>query len=142
MPNKREIMILPCVLLTVVLLSIFIHFLMPGLHPTEQPGTTWSTKDGTIVFFVPDKDAPLGTVPYGTVKTDNGIIDVVFAMSNLAGGVDVYTPEDYTMLQNKEIAFPVEFWTEVSVQTDCFVVRVISTIYFEEGQEIVFFKVG
>lgn len=139
---KRNQIITGLVLMFIVLSIVGTIELMPGLHPTEQPGTTWATKDGMVTFHVPDESAPLGTPSYGTIRTGEDTIEVAFAMSNLAGTVGAYTPEDYAKLQNGEIAFSFEVWTEVSVKTYRFVVRVNRTTYFVEGQELVFYKVN
>ena len=138
--KKQKIMI-ALALVLIVLTILGINELTPGLHPTEQPGTTWSTEDGAVTFHIPDHNAPLGTPTYGVINSNNDTINVAFAMSNLAGVVGAYTPEDYTKLQNGEVAFSFETWTEVSIKENRFVVRVTSTTYFNEGQELVFFKV-
>lgn len=138
---KKQQIIIVLALVLIALIIVGINELTPGLHPAEQPGTTWSTENGTVTFHIPDHSDPLGTPAYGVIISDNDIINVAFAMSNLAGVVGAYTPEDYTKLQNGEIAFSFETWTEVSIKTNRFVVRVTSTTYFDEGEELVFFKV-
>lgn len=132
-----------------VLSMIFVLVLMVGVdavlfapHPTEQPGTIWSTTDGRVSICIPNKDAPLGTIPYGTIKTEGNTVDLVFAMSNHAGCVAVFFPEDHNALGHGVPVDYIEFWTEVSIWENCFVVRVQNTTYFEENTELVFYKVN
>lgn len=137
---KKTNIILISIAILMSALLLYYQYLTTGQLPAEQPGTTWATVDGSVVFCVIE-DETFGTVSSGYLSTGNMHIDVHFVMSVLDGGVDVYTKEDYSTLISDGVAYPIESWAAVSVDVDRFVVRVTNSTYFSKGQELILFKI-
>ncbi len=103
--------------------------------PCEQLGTYWSTEDGHVSFSVPTSaDEPI----VGALRLGEEEKIIQLFMGGITWGVDV----TYKLYDKEDVIYPDEFWDAKKVQKDTFVVAVRDSDYFEEGEVLVFHKIG
>ena len=133
----KKVRVLCVGLLLLGMLSGCTSFLLRNRHPSDQPGTTWRTEDGTVVFSVKEYD-PSG---YGYIQTEEGKVDIVISMGMTTSMILIsYADEHANTGENQPIPTFAR-WTTESVRKNTFVVRVNETVYFEPGQLLTFHKV-
>ena len=111
-------------------------FYLRNRHPSDQPGTTWRTEDGSVVFSVKE-NGPSG---YGYIQTEEGKVDIVISMGMTTSMILISYAEDYANLEELQPLPTFARWDTESVREDRFVVKVIETVYFEPGQLLTFHK--
>ena len=106
-------------------------------HPTAQKGTTWVSEDGKVCFAI-DPGEYL-TPSYGTVKTENGPVEIVIGMGPQTTYVDIMMADDFDI--NKILNSFAKGQSDVDGE-DEFVITITSSCndIFEVGEVLVFHK--
>ena len=132
----KKLCILCVLYLVLSILSGCTSFYLRNRHPSDQPGTTWRTEDGSVVFSVKEYD-PSG---YGYIQTEEGKVDIVISMGMTTSMILISYAEDHANLEELQPLPTFARWDTESVRADTFVVKVIETVYFEPGQILTFHK--
>lgn len=106
-------------------------------HPTAQKGTTWVSEDGKVCFTI---DPGEYLTPYfGTVKTENGPVEIVIGMGPQTTYVDIMMADDFDI--NKILNSFAKGQSDVDGE-DEFVITITSSCndIFEVGEVLVFHK--
>lgn len=108
-----------------------------GSFAADQYNTTWRTEDGRVVFHVgEDYHDPIRCY----IKTEEGTVEVILALSRLATMIEIAYPEAVEELAENEPfpGFAVWRWTDWDKTT--LVVTVEETKYLEPGEELIFYR--
>lgn len=105
-------------------------------HPSEQKYSTWVSDDGNISFCVEGESYPV----YGTMKTNDGNIDILISMSAQAPSIISVFPADSSVEDISEDRYIEDWWVE-EYHKDSFIVVVNDGTNYEEGTQITFYRV-
>ena len=112
------------------------HPLMHNHNPVKQPGTTWETEDGRVIFSVSDDDLPN---IIGQIHTEDSDVSIQLHIG-LYSSVFEVTYKVYEQ-QRDQLIIADEIWNTCTVTKNKFVVEIIESNYFEEGEVLTFYKV-
>ena len=105
-------------------------------HPAEQPGTTWTTENGEVTFYVN------GDIGHGTIQSNNGPVQIAVKMSPLTSEIRIYYEEEYQqMVSNQPIGFGFAQGQGIVRNNRKFIIKITSANeHFEVGEKLVFYK--
>ena len=104
--------------------------------PCNQPGTMWSTADGTVTFSVEEK----ASFVQAQIITEAGAIDIVIAMSATTSDLHIAYKNDFDSMKEEDPFPHFALWRYQEVEKDHFVVEVLHTVYFQPGEILTFYK--
>lgn len=107
-----------------------------SVHPSEQYNTCWETDDGLVSFDVGDGPGPI----YGRIKNGDEIVEVYFSMVSYGSEIYVYSYEEYQKTEKPDENKILEFWKDIKISKDEFIVQVIDSTYLKSGDKLVFHK--
>ena len=109
------------------------------LNPFNQPSTTWRSEDGSITFHIPEDRS---TWILGTMEVDGQNLDIIIdvAPAECWAGIYLSSVVD-TFPETAEADSPLEEWCTSVISAKTFQVEIRESIYFREGQTIVFHRV-
>ena len=106
-----------------------------GNRPSDQPETTWSSADGSIIMYIDSEG-----IGHGTLYIENEIVEFLYANGP---GPELYlylpTAVDDTGVWHYE--YMLEEWYGIYRSDNHFKAIVKNTTFFEEGQKILFYRV-
>ena len=106
------------------------------LNPFNQPSTTWRSEDGSITFHIPEDRS---TWILGTMEVDGQNLDITIHMvPNECRAIVYLTSATGTI---PPIEPRIEGWHTTVVSKKTFRIEIRESIYFREGQTIVFHRV-
>lgn len=123
--------LLPVVVLLIMLSGcdeVIFKFYKPylGKRPIDQPGSSWSSQEGTITFTV-DEDS----IGRGKMTVSGEEIEMCF-ITGLGVSIEISSPDMKTIYEK---------WLGDFKNDKSFVATVNKSTYFEEGMEITFNRV-
>ena len=109
---------------------------------TCQKGTTWTSEDGRITFFVDENDSVTAVCPvFGTIETEDGTIEVAIFMDYLDFDIGVSAADHPGLFDDDPLNPCEEVWRYSEAQTHSFVIEVVDGYYLKTGEIIQFYRV-
>lgn len=107
-------------------------------YPGSQPNSVWSTKDGTVVFYIGDEK---NDRIYGVIKTADSTVDIGIFMSDLVSLVDFYYAEDMRNWDNNNLPQSFAYGHGKVISKKEYQIEITSAdAFFEAGQILTFYK--
>ena len=106
------------------------------LHPSHQTSTIWISEDGSITFQISEDRS---TWVLGTMKVDGQNLDIIIDMAPAEHWANVYLMSATGTIPPIEPR--IEGWHTTVVSKKTFRIEIRESIYFREGQTIVFHRV-
>ena len=138
---KQHHVLFLCLLLSLVLCGCPNPRVME-ICATSQKGTAWQSEDGRVTFYVDDDAKGKAVCPvFGTIETDEGVVDVAIFMTYLTSDAEII-PADDPAAHDPNIGHAgLETWVYSDVREDSFRISVEKGYYLETGEELTFHKV-
>ena len=134
---KRFVAVTLCIIVLIVTLHGCVSPYMKANIPCNQPGTTWSTEDGTVVFYVEEDRSFV----HGYIQTEDGKVEVVITMSHLTSDLHISYKDDFYSAAEDDPVPHFALWKYSKVQKDVFVVEVLHSVFFQSGDILTFYKI-
>lgn len=136
------IVILLClVTLLYPLIAVCSHRFHFDNHPTRYLGSVWQTADGEMVFRIDDDYNGTGPI-YGSIETDDGVVDLVFSMTGITTQVSIGLADGWQTPEDPQAFYAFAFAQGTLRGKNTFVLKIVSADrIFEAGQRFVFHKV-
>ena len=128
-----------CLLL---LISVFLQGCKSPLvayrYPGSQPNSVWSTKDGTVVFYIGDEK---NDRIYGVIKTADSTVDIGISMSDLVSLVDFYYAEDMRSGDDSNLPKRFAYGQGKVISKKEYQIEITSAdAFFDSGQMLTFYR--
>ena len=130
----RKILAMVCILISIFCCGCSKIF---ATFPSAQPGTTWSTDDGKVSFYVGKKT---GDPIYGYIETQDGPVEIILVMSKQVSYIGIEYLDSAPEIDDDSIKHAVEIWHYSDYSNDSIEITVFKSEYFDVGQKLVLFR--